>query len=75
MINEPAFPMHETSRTTAQAGMTLLDYIAIEAMKELMRDMFSSGGKYVVAETARESYFMAEAMMKERKRLGICLAK
>ena len=75
MNNEPAFPMHGTSNTEAQVGMTLLDYIAIEAMKEYMRSTLCGTPKSFTPNwtsktplIVKDSYDMAEAMMEERKR-------
>ncbi len=65
MNDEPAFPTNITPGNIE--GMSLLDYFAAEAMKVVMQNAVL-GKESTMASIANNSYYMAKAMMSERKR-------
>ena len=59
----PAFPCHPGIENPIYDGMTLRDYAAIKAMQGLLSATKTSDGEMI----ARDSYKMADAMLKARK--------
>lgn len=78
--NPPAFPSHYEilhremiegkvlKVLKSEDGMTLRDYFANSAMKEMIKQHGLISGEDYVSCVASESYLMANAMLKEREK-------
>lgn len=65
----PAFPLvfdHHDGTRDIYSGMTLRDYFAAKAMQGLLADRSWQG--MTTDQVAEFSYFMADAMLKERSK-------
>lgn len=60
----PAFPLHPDERNVSRYGMTLRDYFAAKAMQGMILLQSYRG---TAADMAKESYSMADAMLKARE--------
>ena len=77
MNNEPAFPVQDAFSMSTETGMTLRDYFAAKAMKEIMVQAYGleqecfTDGDFSFPDTmrslAKEAYKWADAMMKARE--------
>ena len=68
---EMAFPCHGTMGEVVERGMTLRDYFAAKAVIALVTSKaYTSGMSEPTRETqyARQSYLIADAMLKEREK-------
>lgn len=68
----PAFPIEWWPESAAaHSGMTLRDYFAAQVSTSLMGTRVTEGSVYVdYAASATAAYAMADAMLKERNKIG-----
>lgn len=63
-----AFPIHNTGHGQPfDEGMSLRDYIAVQAMNGLLSGLLSNGMDIRWSTIARDSYYAADAMIEHRE--------